>query len=775
LVFLHLKYIIDLIKGEEGELLSKYTIREIIVMGIFLLAILVVGLLILNKQDIDEVNLLVSASNEEIVDHIFYQANAKKTLLEENRLTLTTYDLPFDAGLFTDIQVGIPSEYNLSIPDEVFVVIYYVNNKLYYEPIIPYLQIHDRDENHFAIVDEIGTVLLANKLAVGSKIASYVKQVSIFDDLFQTHEPFSFLDNREFIASTPIVAGEYYFIYFTARTIYFPNNFKTVVTQGLIVLAFVMMYVLIVFINNISDARMQASLNHMMIQNLPLLYVVEVDKKGKILSKNKLFENLVHRENVKNIHELLDDGIFIDEHPEILIHIHDEDMIFTRYSYKNRYLLIAEKVTAVIKDYEQAVYFDADTKLANKASFIKYMEELDRHTAMTILVFDIKEFRKIRNLYGLNYVNQLVMFIAGYFEHILDVGLSRVFLIKDDTFAIVSQREYKINTRAWIFETIQKLNELLAENKYLTISFSVAISPVTPEILENPETIPLYLMTALDQAKENEENDVAFYDEDLRTFLNEREKIISDIEKGIKQNEFEIYLQPTVDLKSKAITSYEALMRWNNPAYFYISPEKYFSLAEETKLIYDLTSITVNQTAKLISELDNPKAVISFNASPMQLLEQGFIHKITQAVKKEKINLDQLAVEITETSFSKSFSKVIEKINAIKKLGLKIYIDDFGTGYSSLKYLSDLDLDVLKIDKSFVEKMVEDNRVEAIVKTIIHLAHNLKLKVIAEGVETKAQLALLQKLNCDHIQGYLVSKAIPSQEAVKLFHRKVNI
>jgi len=772
---LHLKYIIDLIKGEEGELLSKYTIREIIVMGIFLLAILVVGLLILNKQDIDEVNLLVSASNEEIVDHIFYQANAKKTLLEENRLTLTTYDLPFDAGLFTDIQVGIPSEYNLSIPDEVFVVIYYVNNKLYYEPIIPYLQIHDRDENHFAIVDEIGTVLLANKLAVGSKIASYVKQVSIFDDLFQTHEPFSFLDNREFIASTPIVAGEYYFIYFTARTIYFPNNFKTVVTQGLIVLAFVMMYVLIVFINNISDARMQASLNHMMIQNLPLLYVVEVDKKGKILSKNKLFENLVHRENVKNIHELLDDGIFIDEHPEILIHIHDEDMIFTRYSYKNRYLLIAEKVTAVIKDYEQAVYFDADTKLANKASFIKYMEELDRHTAMTILVFDIKEFRKIRNLYGLNYVNQLVMFIAGYFEHILDVGLSRVFLIKDDTFAIVSQREYKINTRAWIFETIQKLNELLAENKYLTISFSVAISPVTPEILENPETIPLYLMTALDQAKENEENDVAFYDEDLRTFLNEREKIISDIEKGIKQNEFEIYLQPTVDLKSKAITSYEALMRWNNPAYFYISPEKYFSLAEETKLIYDLTSITVNQTAKLISELDNPKAVISFNASPMQLLEQGFIHKITQAVKKEKINLDQLAVEITETSFSKSFSKVIEKINAIKKLGLKIYIDDFGTGYSSLKYLSDLDLDVLKIDKSFVEKMVEDNRVEAIVKTIIHLAHNLKLKVIAEGVETKAQLALLQKLNCDHIQGYLVSKAIPSQEAVKLFHRKVNI
>ncbi|MCK9235289.1 MAG: GGDEF domain-containing phosphodiesterase [Acholeplasmataceae bacterium] len=755
--------------------MSKYTIREIIVMGIFLLAILVVGLLILNKQDIDEVNLLVSASNEEIVDHIFYQANAKKTLLEENRLTLTTYDLPFDAGLFTDIQVGIPSEYNLSIPDEVFVVIYYVNNKLYYEPIIPYLQIHDRDENHFAIVDEIGTVLLANKLAVGSKIASYVKQVSIFDDLFQTHEPFSFLDNREFIASTPIVAGEYYFIYFTARTIYFPNNFKTVVTQGLIVLAFVMMYVLIVFINNISDARMQASLNHMMIQNLPLLYVVEVDKKGKILSKNKLFENLVHRENVKNIHELLDDGIFIDEHPEILIHIHDEDMIFTRYSYKNRYLLIAEKVTAVIKDYEQAVYFDADTKLANKASFIKYMEELDRHTAMTILVFDIKEFRKIRNLYGLNYVNQLVMFIAGYFEHILDVGLSRVFLIKDDTFAIVSQREYKINTRAWIFETIQKLNELLAENKYLTISFSVAISPVTPEILENPETIPLYLMTALDQAKENEENDVAFYDEDLRTFLNEREKIISDIEKGIKQNEFEIYLQPTVDLKSKAITSYEALMRWNNPAYFYISPEKYFSLAEETKLIYDLTSITVNQTAKLISELDNPKAVISFNASPMQLLEQGFIHKITQAVKKEKINLDQLAVEITETSFSKSFSKVIEKINAIKKLGLKIYIDDFGTGYSSLKYLSDLDLDVLKIDKSFVEKMVEDNRVEAIVKTIIHLAHNLKLKVIAEGVETKAQLALLQKLNCDHIQGYLVSKAIPSQEAVKLFHRKVNI
>ena len=117
----------------------------------------------------------------------------------------------------------------------------------------------------------------------------------------------------------------------------------------------------------------------------------------------------------------------------------------------------------------------------------------------------------------------------------------------------------------------------------------------------------------------------------------------------------------------------------------------------------------------------------------------------------------------------------MEKVNAIKKLGVKIYLDDFGSGYSSLKYLNDLAIDALKIDRSFIFSMCDDKRVEAIVKTIIDLAHNLNLFVIAEGVETKAQLAILEKYKCDYIQGFIVSKAIVGTEAIAMFNKKVDI
>jgi EAL domain-containing protein (putative c-di-GMP-specific phosphodiesterase class I)/GGDEF domain-containing protein len=403
------------------------------------------------------------------------------------------------------------------------------------------------------------------------------------------------------------------------------------------------------------------------------------------------------------------------------------------------------------------------------------MESLDKHVKSVIIALDIKKYSITKSFYGEMFVNELVKMIANYFKSVLPENKYQLFLIKEDTFVIVTADDIMRDTKVWIYNLIQDLNAFLAANKSIQVAFSVAITSTTKEILMEPNNVAHYLMLALKRAKDNERNEIAFYDEDLKTYLNERDKVIKDLEYGIDNDEFEIYLQPKLRVKDRKITSFEALMRWNNPAYFFVSPDRYFTLAEETNLIYLLTDITINQTAKLIKEANDKNMIVSFNASPEQLLEQGFISKIVKAVKKEKIEYNQIAIEITETVFSKSFNKVVEKVNAIKKLGVKIYLDDFGSGYSSLKYLNDLAIDALKIDRSFIFSMCDDKRVEAIVKTIIDLAHNLNLFVIAEGVETKAQLAILEKYKCDYIQGFIVSKAIVGTEAIAMFNKKVDI
>ncbi|NLN50343.1 MAG: GGDEF domain-containing protein [Acholeplasmataceae bacterium] len=754
--------------------MTKLDYKESLIMAFLLIAILIASFFMINNKRIEDANELAIKNSNEVCALLTSETDRHLELIKAGTLSLTEYDLAFDETLFTEIQIGLPKDYNLNLAEE-FLIIYYNDDKIFYEPFLNYLAAFEQPEKYFVVVDDQGKVLSALGKPITGQITSHINNVSAFDKFFQTKEAFSYLDKNEFVTSSPLSDYDYFLIQFTAKSYYLSSYvfFLTVLT--LVVVAIVVAYVLIFFYNKMIETQVKGELNLLMVNDLSYLYLIEIDKKGKIIDQNKLFENLIHRQEVSDIYSLLEAEVDLKEVTELELKVSNQIIKFDKYNYRNRYILLAEKFTSVIKEQDYIIHYHQITGLPNEASFIKYMESLDKHVKSVIIALDIKKYSITKSFYGEMFVNELVKMIANYFKSVLPENKYQLFLIKEDTFVIVTADDIMRDTKVWIYNLIQDLNAFLAANKSIQVAFSVAITSTTKEILMEPNNVAHYLMLALKRAKDNERNEIAFYDEDLKTYLNERDKVIKDLEYGIDNDEFEIYLQPKLRVKDRKITSFEALMRWNNPAYFFVSPDRYFTLAEETNLIYLLTDITINQTAKLIKEANDKNMIVSFNASPEQLLEQGFISKIVKAVKKEKIEYNQIAIEITETVFSKSFNKVVEKVNAIKKLGVKIYLDDFGSGYSSLKYLNDLAIDALKIDRSFIFSMCDDKRVEAIVKTIIDLAHNLNLFVIAEGVETKAQLAILEKYKCDYIQGFIVSKAIVGTEAIAMFNKKVDI
>ena len=219
--------------------------------------------------------------------------------------------------------------------------------------------------------------------------------------------------------------------------------------------------------------------------------------------------------------------------------------------------------------------------------------------------------------------------------------------------------------------------------------------------------------------------------------------------------------QPKISIKGEKVNGFEALVRWVSQELGFVSPAEFIPIAENTGFIVELGKYIIEESFKKCRELyessDN-KFHIAINISDIQLREEGFIDFVSALLNKYNIPPEYIEFEITEGVIMQSVSRNIELLLNLKKLGVSIALDDFGTGYSSLSYLKRLPIDVLKIDKSFVDGIGVDEKSEYIAESIIKLSHSLDLKVVAEGVETKEQLGYLDKMKCDIAQGYYFSK-----------------
>jgi EAL domain-containing protein (putative c-di-GMP-specific phosphodiesterase class I) len=257
-----------------------------------------------------------------------------------------------------------------------------------------------------------------------------------------------------------------------------------------------------------------------------------------------------------------------------------------------------------------------------------------------------------------------------------------------------------------------------------------------------------------------------FYTQRMTAMVAGKLTLENQLRQALDNEEFVLHYQPKVNLASGKLTGAEALIRWNDPRTGLVAPGRFIPILEETGLIYDVGRWALRQAIADYLRWRSaglPAVRVAVNVSPLQLRNHDFIAEIRQAIGIDAQAAAGLELEITESLIMEDVRHSIATLQAIRTMGVGIAIDDFGTGFSSLSYLAKLPVDTLKIDRSFVIDMTAAQEGLALVSTIINLAHALKLKVVAEGVETEEQARLLRLLNCDEFQGYLFSKPVPRE------------
>ncbi|PAQ15693.1 PAS domain S-box protein [Bacillaceae bacterium SAOS 7] len=431
------------------------------------------------------------------------------------------------------------------------------------------------------------------------------------------------------------------------------------------------------------------------------------------------------------------------------------------------------------KRYEQTIYrmahYDALTGLPNRTMFIKELTNALQQAKTTgnkiaLMFIDLDYFKKINDTLGHAIGDSLLIQVSKRLQKQLRKGdiISRfggdefVVLLKDikrDDVDFVAKR---------LLASLSMKFDFGRTEVYTSPSIGISIFPdhgKDQELLLKNADIAMYV------AKQNGKNTYQFFNQELQDSLSRKLSLEIDLRKAIKQQQLQVYYQPKISALTNEIVGAEALVRWFHPELGFISPAEFIPIAEENGLISsigDWVLTTACRQMKQWHEQGSEKLTISVNVSLRQFMQSNFALKVQHVLKETQLDTKYLELEITE-SMTVDVNFALTILQQLKNLGIQISIDDFGTGYSSLKHLSDFPIDQLKIDQSFVRDLNEKN--QAIIKTIINLAHNMGLAVIAEGVETKQHATFLKEQMCNQLQGYFFSRPLPPNEFSQLIFK----
>ncbi len=400
-----------------------------------------------------------------------------------------------------------------------------------------------------------------------------------------------------------------------------------------------------------------------------------------------------------------------------------------------------------------------------------------QHSKVAVLFFDLDRFKLINDSLGHNIGDLLLQEVSQRLKKCIreEDTLARW---GGDEFIIVLRN---IDYREQIIPLITECQEILAESFYIdhhsiTMTSSVGVSfyPMdgksTTVLLKNADA-------AMYTAKADGRNNYRFYTPHMNDQAVEHLSFANDLRKALDDNEFFLLYQPLIDLKTQRIVSAEALIRWSHPIRGLVSPLDFIHVAEETGIIQFIGE-WVLKTACEQNKLWQKKGLgpikVAVNVSGIQFKQNNIVQIVSSALSDSGLEAKYLDVELTESSIMGNNHIYIATMNELKKMGVGLVIDDFGTGYSNLGYLKRFPVNKIKIDKSFVRDISRDEDDKAIVQAIIAMAQQLKLRVVAEGVENKEQLDFLQTHNCDEVQGYYFSPPIKSEEFGELLLNQKN-
>ena len=424
---------------------------------------------------------------------------------------------------------------------------------------------------------------------------------------------------------------------------------------------------------------------------------------------------------------------------------------------------------------EHQAFHDALTGLYNRWRFeflLASRVEQSNHSGQgfAVLSIDLTGFKFVNDTYGHSVGDQLLQQVATQLS--LHVGSEDVLarMGSDEFSLIVSSR----SSHDEVMQLARNINLGLSQspgagNVRIATGASIGIS-FYPADAKNADDVLKHAEFAMCRAKNTEGVGIAVFNRTLLIDHENRCQLEADLRNALATNQFELHYQPKVNCTSGMVDGIEALIRWIHPNRGFVSPADFIPVAECCGLIAEIGAWVLDQACRDCVEFQRTHSALTMaiNISAHQFNVDEFVPCVFTALERHNLSADSLELEVTESVVMHDIDKVVDKLTQLRCGGVSIAIDDFGTGYSSLQYLAELPLDVLKIDKSFIDRIEDGCDGQALVKTILMMSRELNLKTVAEGVENESQLTILRQLACDYIQGYYYSKPVPAADLCQI-------
>ncbi|MBF7143712.1 MULTISPECIES: EAL domain-containing protein [Pseudomonas] len=425
---------------------------------------------------------------------------------------------------------------------------------------------------------------------------------------------------------------------------------------------------------------------------------------------------------------------------------------------------------------ERLAYTDNLTNLGNRPSFIRSLDERfasDVETPVALMLVDIDNFKRINDSLGHQTGDKLLISLARRLRNSLDPSgtLAR---FASNEFAVLLDNTDPEAGQQLALQVLKTLDKpMFVDNQLINVTASVGLA-CSPLHGRDPQTLMKNAGLALHKAKANGKHQVQVFTEVLNAEASYKLFVENNLRRALTQNELEVFYQPKLCLRSGRLLGMEALLRWNHPEKGMIRPDQFISVAEETGLIIPIGKWVVRQACRMSKHLTAAgygPLHVAINLSPKQFSDPDLVASISQILTEEQLPPNLLELELTEGLLLEATEDTRLLLGQLKGLGLSLAMDDFGTGYSSLSYLKKFPIDIIKIDRSFINDIPTSQDDMEITSAVIAMAHNLKLKVVAEGIETAEQLNFLRRHRCDVGQGYLFDRPIPSARLVEALKR----
>ena len=440
-----------------------------------------------------------------------------------------------------------------------------------------------------------------------------------------------------------------------------------------------------------------------------------------------------------------------------------------------------QELAALAQRLEHQAYHDALTGLANRITFDHRLQDsielAKRHNDhLSVMFLDLDRFKVINDTLGHALGDKLLIEVA---QRLSDC------LRRSDTLARLGGDEFAIllsdiepgatgDVATKIIETVAVPLDIDGHHLHLSTSIGISVYPgdgeTTEQLLKNADT-------AMYRSKDKGRNCFTFFEANMNARVERRLVLENKLRRAITDSRFFLHYQPKRDCQTLEVTGVEALVRWQDPEEGWISPAEFIPLAEECGLINAIDQCVLETACQDMLQLQRegfPPLQLSVNVSPSHFVHHDAAIHVADTLKRTGYPGNQLEVEITESLLGPDAVDVHRQLDQIRKLGVEIAIDDFGTAYSSLSRLKQLPLNTLKIDRSFVRDLGQDPDDETLVRTIITMAHNLNLKVVAEGVETEEQYDFVRQHHCDSVQGFLYGRPLPIDDLRALLNESTS-